>query len=552
MLKNLYSYLLTGTLILILLGGCSPAKSTQTPPVEKPDPTIEPTAIFEPVPQATTEPESPVVQPTLSPSAYGPQEEDFPGDINQLTGIPVADPTLLEQPALLLSITHFPPDVRPQAGLSFAPWVFEYLIATGTTRLAAVFHGQVPYPEAPLTGDCEVRMGPFQQDAILLGNRVWLDKNADGVQSAEETGVGGVCVNLYNTAGELIQETSTDSNGYFGFNVEPGTYSLEFVKPAGWEFTEPNVGYEETDSDADQVTGRTEAVQIDADVRLWDAGLIHPSSFGDGAGTMPAVEPELADLPPAQVGPIRSARLLHIHLVNFLQNSCLIYAGATDEIEQDIPACATVFQRGTGGRGSMLEISRMVAISEQNTRNKGSDFNYANNLFTENIPSGGKPVTQVDLFFSQLNQSRWVYDPAYQGWLRYVDNTSEQTEFHVDTDRLTGREIYFENLIVLFVEHEVIRPLIIDMYLQQGERGTGFALRDGQIYDLKWSTVSGEYEHKTGFRRPIAFLDKDGNPFPLRPGRSWIIIATPYSDYFQDQPGKWRFRIYAPPGAGDY
>ena len=238
--------------------------------------------------------------------------------------------------------------------------------------------------------------------------------------------------------------------------------------------------------------------------------------------------------------------------MNFLQDSCLIYAGATDEIEQDIPGCATVFKKGDGGRGAMLDIPRMVAISEDNARKKGSNFNYANNLFSEEAPAGGKPAAQVDMFFSQLNQSRWVYDPVYQGWLRYVDNTSKQTEFHVDTDRLSGREIYFENLIVLFVEHEVIRPLIIDMYLQQGEKGTGFVFRDGQMYDLKWSTVSGEYEKKTGFRRPIAFLDKDGNPFPLRPGRSWIIIATPYSDYSQSQPGHWRFHIYAPPGAGDY
>jgi hypothetical protein len=546
MFKQMRSYLLTGTISLVLLGSCVPAKSVEPTPAEEPAISVaEPAATLEPIPEAT-EPASLVPQPMLAPVEYGPQQENFPADVNPFTGLPVADPALLEQPALLLSITHFPPDVRPQAGLSFASWVFEYLIATGTTRFAAVFHGQVPYPEAPLAGNCEVRMEPFVQDGILLGNRVWLDKNADGIQSPEEPGVAGVCVNLYDTDGELIQESSTDSNGYYGFNVEAGTYSVEFVKPEGWEFTEPNVGYENTDSDAAQATGRSEAAQVEADVRLWDAGLLSPT------GTMPLAEPDPADIPPAQVGPIRSARLIHIHLQNFLQNSCLIYAGATDEIEQDIPACATVFEKGNGGRGSMLEISRMVAISEQNARNKGSLFNYANNLFTEDAPAGGKPAAQVEMFFSQLDQSKWVYDPAYQGWLRYVDNTSEQTEFHVDTDRLSGRQIYFENLIVLFVEHEVLAPQIIDMYLQQGEQGTGFAFRDGQMYDLKWSTASGEYEKKTGFRRPIAFLDKDGQPFPLRPGRSWIIIATPFSDYFQNEPGKWQFRIYSPPGAGIY
>ena len=200
----------------------------------------------------------------------------------------------------------------------------------------------------------------------------------------------------------------------------------------------------------------------------------------------------------------------------------------------------------------MLDIARFIAIAEQNARNKGSDFKYANNLFTEDPPGGGKPAAQLHMFFSQLNQSKWVYDPAYQGWLRYVDNTSEQTEFHVDTDRLTSRQIYFENLLVLFVDHEVLQPLIIDMNLQQGEQGAGFAFRDGQMFEINWSTRAGEYEKTTGLRRPIAFLDKDGNPFPLRPGRSWIVIATPFTDYIQTEPGKWKFRIYAPSGAGDY
>jgi hypothetical protein len=312
------------------------------------------------------------------------------------------------------------------------------------------------------------------------------------------------------------------------------------------EFTESNVGFEESDSDTEQATGRTGAIQVDADVRHWDAGLISP------AGTMPLVEPDPADIPPAEIGPVRSARLIHIHLQKFLQESCLIYAGATEEIEQDIPGCATVFKRGDGGMGAMLDISRMVAISEDNFRREGSDFNYASNLFAEEPPAGGQPASQVDMFFSQLNQSKWVYDPAYQGWLRYVDNTSEQTEFHVDTDRLSGRQIYFDNLIVLFVEHEVLAPRIIDMYLQQGEQEKGFVFRDGQMYEIEWSTRAGEYEQETGFRRPIAFLDKNGQPFPLRPGRSWIVVATPFSDYFQNEVGKWMFRIYAPPGAGLY
>ena len=286
MFKRIDPYLFTGIILLVLLSSCLPENSTQLPPVEKATFTNEPNGMVDLIPVGT-DPSPSILQSTLPPPSYGPEQADFPAGVNPFTGLPVADPTLLEQPALLVSITHFPPDVRPQAGLSFAPWVFEYLIATGTTRFAAVFHGQIPFPEAPLIGSCEVRVEPFQQEGILLGNRVWLDKNADGFQSPEEPGAGGVCVNLYNGDGDLIQETSSDSNGYYAFNVDPGTYVVEFVKPEGWEFTEPNLGYENSDSDAAQTTGRTNAVRVEADVRLWDAGLLPLPAPGRMQGRLP-------------------------------------------------------------------------------------------------------------------------------------------------------------------------------------------------------------------------------------------------------------------------
>jgi len=515
---------------------CSCAPSTEPAATSAPRSPETPTA--SPLPPVFKPSSTP--QPVLPPSRVGPDQDQFPPGVNPFTGIPVADPELLKQPALLVSITHFPPEVRPQGGLSFAPWVFEYLIAIGTTRFAAVFHGQVPYPEVPLTGDCEVRMEPFVQHGLLLGNRIWQDLNGDGRQSPEEPGVGGVCVNLLGLEGELLQQTSSDSNGYFAFNVKPGRYRLQFKEPEEWDFTRQDIGYDNYDSDADPETGLSEAITVNADTRLWDAGLV------------PLLEPDIADLPPAEIGPVRSARRIHIHLQNFLQDSCLIYAGSTKEIRGQIPGCATVFKKGDGGIGSMLGISRMVEISQENARNNGTKFNYASNLFAEEVPPGGTPAAQVDMFFSQLNQSQWVYDPAYQGWLRYVDNTSKKTEFHIDVDRLTGRQISFENLIVLFVEHEVLAPLILEMHLGQGEQEDGLLFRDGQMFEIDWSTRSSAYEQNTGLRRPIAFLDKEGQPFPLRPGRSWIIIATPYSQWNEVSPGEWRFRIYAPPGTGLY
>ena len=56
----------------------------------------------------------------------------------------------------------------------------------------------------------------------LLGDRVWLDSNANGRLDIGEEGVPGICVNLYDVQGKFLQRTTTDTNGYYGFNIDPG------------------------------------------------------------------------------------------------------------------------------------------------------------------------------------------------------------------------------------------------------------------------------------------------------------------------------------------
>jgi hypothetical protein len=61
-----------------------------------------------------------------------------------------------------------------------------------------------------------------------LGDYVWLDEDADGVQEAGEPGIAGVTVTLTGTTGDgdAVNLTDvTDANGLYLFeNLEPGTY----------------------------------------------------------------------------------------------------------------------------------------------------------------------------------------------------------------------------------------------------------------------------------------------------------------------------------------
>ncbi len=88
-----------------------------------------------------------------------------------------------------------------------------------------------------------------------IGDRVWLDTNANGQQDAGEAGVAGVAVELYtcvnNQPGVLVASTSTDTSGNYGFTgLKPGDYLVKFITPAGYSLSPINVGGDGTDSDA--------------------------------------------------------------------------------------------------------------------------------------------------------------------------------------------------------------------------------------------------------------------------------------------------------------
>ena len=181
------------TVILFLLSSCSPG--------------VVPTTLSAPTPT-----DSKIQSPTAEPARQAPTPTEDVEVINPLTGLAVQDPSLLQIPATLLSISHFPPTARPQAGLSFAPYIFEVYITEGATRFLTTFYGQYPAPEVPLTGNCEVRKEIFTQTNLLIGNQVWDDANQNGTHDAWENGIGGVCVNLYDANRQLLHQTTTDTN----------------------------------------------------------------------------------------------------------------------------------------------------------------------------------------------------------------------------------------------------------------------------------------------------------------------------------------------------
>lgn len=70
--------------------------------------------------------------------------DNYPENINPLTGLPVEDPAVLNRRPVIAKIVNAPAEVRPQYGLMQADIVWEHLLAGGWTRFSAVYLSQEP------------------------------------------------------------------------------------------------------------------------------------------------------------------------------------------------------------------------------------------------------------------------------------------------------------------------------------------------------------------------------------------------------------------------
>lgn len=126
--------------------------------------------------------------------------------------------------------------------------------------------------------DLKWDLGIKSTTRAAVGDYVWNDINGNGAQDANEPGIPGVLVTLYNSAGAPVASTVTDANGKYLFvNVTPGTYTMGFSSlPVGSSFTTKDNTGDAADSDVNPATGKTDAFTLAAgQVNLTiDAGLV--------------------------------------------------------------------------------------------------------------------------------------------------------------------------------------------------------------------------------------------------------------------------------------
>jgi hypothetical protein len=350
-------------------------------------------------------------------------------------------------------------------------------------------------------------------------------------------------VDLTKTSGGVLQTTTTDPGGVFWFDVEgePGDqfrlhFELSSVLPSssankGWALW--NAGNdEEIDSDANTVSGQTYIFELPATgnvVSNQDAGAI---LYTRSEGSRSARSGD------AEWGSQSGACTVSAGFDPSLASQLNICGQATSEDPNDI-----------GGAG--ITAQKLIEYAMNNIPSAGPP-NLTGNLFQVAVPEGGQPGQMLEVFWNVANITHWEYDVA-AGVYRRSQNTPEHPDtYDPSTEAVTGELLGFENVIVALVPHTQLNSegTLFDYGLGFAT-GPALAFRDGKVFEIQWSTVSGDYEKETGRLRPIRFEHLDGTPFPLKPGQQWVHVMHTATNITQPEPGSWRARWYAPIYSGD-
>lgn len=164
-------------------------------------------------------------------------------------------------------------------------------VAAGATLLPPVVTpaSVVATPASPSVGSLDAvsadAVSTVQPLVSSIGDRVWLDADADGIQDEGEGGLRNVLVRLVTQGGTVHATTITDGAGAFRFaGIDPGTYAVEVAPPEGHALSPRGATADPTlDSDADPVGRRTQLVTAAGgqDVDGLDIGVFELAAIGD-------------------------------------------------------------------------------------------------------------------------------------------------------------------------------------------------------------------------------------------------------------------------------
>ena len=264
-----------------------------------------------------------------------------------------------------------------------------------------------------------------------------------------------------------------------------------------------------------------------------------------------------------RIGPIRSARLIDLTLVDML-DSALVASGTSQGTLDRLwkkPWYAAVVTRANGFKcpplcqegvdaNTVFASAAAVwhALDERGQNTKPAIQGLA---FHSVIPDGGQDGTKLRVDFSAEAHSEWRYNSSSKHYERWIDASATELEEHIDD--YTGGQIVADNLSVLFANHIVDFTIPEDFdadgihatfatEIQLWGSGPALLLRDGQAFACTW-------QRDDASKMPT-LMDNDGKPLPLRPGKTWVY-TTHIRSYMEQSGSDWIIGHRSPKDRGE-
>jgi len=252
------------------------------------------------------------------------------------------------------------------------------------------------------------------------------------------------------------------------------------------------------------------------------------------------------------IGPLRSGRLVDAQLVNLYQG-ILGYGSADPQVDE-------VLVEKLGDRALSFGIVPCPAMCGESTHsatgvfaNSGALTQYALNngvdpltpdlrgmYFQIEPPPGDASGASLRVEYANFSIMEWAYDGEggeYHLWMEA--DTEEGLQLAPITDRNNDQPVTFENLIVMYAEYVEYAPSLHDIKIQDiVDYQPALLFRDGVVAYGTWRVPEPD--------RPIIFETPEGEPLPLKPGKTWIVIVGLSSRTFQPVGGHWQINFDLP------
>ncbi len=257
--------------------------------------------------------------------------------------------------------------------------------------------------------------------------------------------------------------------------------------------------------------------------------------YGDYVqGLADILDNQLAEAQPGfSIGPIRSGRLAFEDIKTLFPGAVLITAGASSEVAKQLTNRQNVFGSDSGDINSAgLDLTKLQGLVPCNA----DPAEYAGLIFDPVPPPGGREAPSFQVIYNDLNRVRWDYDAERAAYLQSRDKADASGEYYPSIDQLTGEQLAFPNVLVLFAQHRFVNSTatIVEVETLYVEGRKGLLFRDGRQYDITWSTRKGE----------LRLFGADGEAIALHLGPTYFEVVSYQSSW---DPETMTVRFHSPP-----